>query len=264
MQYALQVFKTDDEFEFRTFEVDGEPWFSLADACRSLDIKNASDAANRLDDDEKGVVQTDTLGGAQKIRIINESGLWNLVLRSDKPEAKRFKKWVTKTVLPQIRKTGSFGSAGTPLFLKRYSINHSRVAPGHFSVIQVLATHLYGPMEFSGHMIAEKSANGTEIRPENSVGTKFSTWLKKHHPSEKDNYSYYLHWTPQAEFPARQYPNSMYGLFVEFLETVWIPECTDYWRTRDPAVLPHLPKLLPSNDHSGGMIDLGSRKRMKR
>lgn len=83
MQYALQVFETEDHLQFRTFDVNGEPWFSLADACSALDIKNASDAAGRLDEDEKGVVQTDTLGGTQKIRIINESGLWNLVMRSD-------------------------------------------------------------------------------------------------------------------------------------------------------------------------------------
>lgn len=248
MQYALQVFQTEDHNQFRTFEIDGEPWFSLADVCGAIQIKNASDAASRLDDDEKGVVQTDTLGGPQKIRVVNESGLWNLVLRSDKPEAKKFKKWVTGTVLPQIRKTGSFGKSKQPQFLRRYSANHGRVAQGHFSVIQVLATHLYGPMEFAGHVIADKSSSNTEIRPENSVGRMFSSWLKKHHPQVQDNYSYYLHWTPQAEFPARQYPNSMYGLFVEFLQGEWIPQCTSYFRGRDPGVLPHLPKLLPAHD----------------
>lgn len=254
MQYALKIFETEDHHQFRTFDVDGDPWFSLADVCAAIDIKNASDAAGRLDDDEKGVVQTDTLGGSQKLRIINESGLWNLVLRSDKPEAKRFKKWVTGTVLPQIRKTGSFGSAKQPLFLQRYSANHNRVAAGHFSVIQVLATHLYGPMEFDGHPIADRGANGKEIRPENSVGRLFSDWLKANHPDVQDNYSYYIHWTSQAEFPARQYPNEMYGLFVQFLQEHWIPECTTYFKSRDPGVLPHLPKLLPANDVKPGMM----------
>ena len=263
MQYALQVFETEDHLQFRTFDVNGEPWFSLADACSALDIKNASDAAGRLDEDEKGVVQTDTLGGTQKIRIINESGLWNLVMRSDKPEAKRFKKWVTGTVLPQIRKTGSFGQQRMPLFLQRYSANHNRVSAGHFSVIQVLATHLYGPLEFAGHVMADRSLDGKEMRPENSVGRLFSDWLKQNHPEANDQFSYYIHWTPQAEFPARQYPNSMYGLFVEFMQETWIPQCTSYFKGRDPGVLPHLPKLLPANDARGGMMRLPTMRRRK-
>lgn len=94
--------------EVRTIQRDGEPWFVLKDVCNILHIGNAADVYNRLDDDEKGVGQIDTLGGCQKMNIINESGLYNVILRSDKPEAKPFRKWVTSEVLPTIRKHGAY------------------------------------------------------------------------------------------------------------------------------------------------------------
>ena len=70
---------------------DNEPWFVLADVCRVLEITNSRDAAARLDDDEKARATFETPGGPQSLLIINESGLWSLVLRSTKPEAKTFK-----------------------------------------------------------------------------------------------------------------------------------------------------------------------------
>lgn len=86
----------------------GEPWFVLKDVCNILNINNASDVYNRLDDDEKGVAQIDTLGGRQKMSTVNESGLYHVILRSDKPEAAPFRKWVTSEVLPSIRKNGGY------------------------------------------------------------------------------------------------------------------------------------------------------------
>lgn len=101
------------EFNFegnavRTLERDGNPWFVLADVCRVLEIDNSRNAAARLDEDEKGVHTVDTPSGAQQMTIINESGLYSIVLTSRKPAAKRFKKWVTGTVLPAIRKDGAY------------------------------------------------------------------------------------------------------------------------------------------------------------
>ena len=94
--------------EVRTVEVNGEPWWVLADVCNVLEISNSRNIAARLEDDEKGVTLVDTLGGAQNMTIINESGLYSVILRSDKPQAKPFRKWVTSEVLPSIRKTGSY------------------------------------------------------------------------------------------------------------------------------------------------------------
>lgn len=104
------------EFDFegnavRTLERDGNPWFVLADVCRVLEIANPSDAARRLDDDEKhtlGNVEGIAAAQVQTFTIINESGLYSLTLTSRKPAAKRFKKWVTGTVLPIIRKDGAY------------------------------------------------------------------------------------------------------------------------------------------------------------
>lgn len=91
----------------------GEPWFVAKDVCDVLGIKNSRHAVAKLDDDEKGVVQNDTLGGAQEMTTISESGLYALIIRSDKPEAKKFRKWITAEVLPSIRKTGSYTTGQT-------------------------------------------------------------------------------------------------------------------------------------------------------
>lgn len=101
-------------FNFNTHAVrvilkDGNPWFVAKDICDTLGYSNSRKTlADHLDDDEKGVTTSDTLGGSQKLTIINESGLYALVLRSRKPEARKFAKWVTSEVLPAIRKTGAY------------------------------------------------------------------------------------------------------------------------------------------------------------
>ena len=94
--------------QVRTIQKDGETWWVLKDVCNVLDIKNSRRVYERLEDDEKGVTLSDTLGGRQNLQVINESGLYNVILRSDKAEAKPFRKWVTGEVLPSIRRTGSY------------------------------------------------------------------------------------------------------------------------------------------------------------
>lgn len=86
----------------------GEPWWALTDVCKVLGIQNPAQAAQRLDDDEKGIYQTYTPGGNQNILITNESGLYSVILRSDKPEARMFKRWITHEVLPMIRTFGYY------------------------------------------------------------------------------------------------------------------------------------------------------------
>lgn len=103
-------------FQFNTHEVraivkDGEPWFVASDVCLTLGYRDSANGMRCLDDDEKGTHIVSTLGGNQKLTIINESGLYSLVLRSRKPEARKFSKWVTSEVLPAIRKTGSYAVA---------------------------------------------------------------------------------------------------------------------------------------------------------
>lgn len=86
----------------------GEPWFVLKDVCNILGISKYRDTAARLDADERGSVEVDTLGGTQQVIAVNESGLYHVILRSDKQEAKPFRKWVTSEVLPSIRKNGGY------------------------------------------------------------------------------------------------------------------------------------------------------------
>ena len=95
----------------RTVQIDGETQFVAADVCEALDIQNVAQAVTRLDDDERSMFNIGRQGDAH---VINESGLYRLILTSRKPEAKRFRKWVTGEVLPTIRKTGSYGKLATP------------------------------------------------------------------------------------------------------------------------------------------------------
>ena len=103
----LQIFNYNGN-EVRTIQKDGEPWWVLKDVCGILGISKYRDTASRLDEDERGSVRVDTPGGEQEMTVVNESGLYNVILRSDKPEAKPFRKWVTSEVLPSIRKHGAY------------------------------------------------------------------------------------------------------------------------------------------------------------
>lgn len=100
----LQIFKYQDS-EVRTVEMNGEPWFVLKDVCGVLGMSNPTAVAERLEDDERAKSDLGRQGAGW---IINESGLYNVILRSDKPEAKPFRKWVTAEVLPTIRKHGAY------------------------------------------------------------------------------------------------------------------------------------------------------------
>ena len=91
----------------------GEPWFVAADVCKALDIAQPTRACERLDEDEKGVSLIHTPGGEQELLIINEPGLYSMVLGSRKKEAKAFKRWVTHDVIPSIRKHGVYMTTET-------------------------------------------------------------------------------------------------------------------------------------------------------
>ena len=104
----LIVFDNPAFGKVRTLLIDGNPWFVASDVCRALDIRNNRDAIARLEDDEKGVGLTDTLGGKQKVTVVNEPGLYSLIMSSRKPEARAFKHWITHEVIPSIRKHGVY------------------------------------------------------------------------------------------------------------------------------------------------------------
>ena len=104
----LKIFENPQFGKVRVIERDGEPWFVAADVCRALELGEVHVAMRRLDDDEKGRCSIPTPGGVQEMSIINEPGLYSLVLGSRKPEAKAFKRWITHDIIPAIRKTGGY------------------------------------------------------------------------------------------------------------------------------------------------------------
>lgn len=111
----LKVFAYGEQ-QVRTVLVDDAPWWVLADVCKALGLTTPSRVAERLDEDEKMTLNlaqghSGQRGGAQRLIVVNESGLYAVILRSNKPEAKKFKRWVTHEVLPSIRQTGAYDAA---------------------------------------------------------------------------------------------------------------------------------------------------------
>lgn len=107
----LKIFKNDSFGLVRTLEINGEPWFVGKDVAEALGYSNPRKAiGDHVDDEDKGVTKCDTLGGSQDLTVINESGLYSLILSSKLPTAKAFKRWVTSEVLPAIRKHGLYAT----------------------------------------------------------------------------------------------------------------------------------------------------------
>lgn len=104
----IKIFNNEEFGDIRTVTIDGEPWFVGKDVAEILGYSNSRDAlAKRVDEEDKGVAKCDTLGGTQELTVINESGLYSLILSSKLQTAKKFKHWVTSEVLPSIRRQGS-------------------------------------------------------------------------------------------------------------------------------------------------------------
>lgn len=106
---GIMAFESAEFGTIRVSTQDGEPWFAASDVCSALGIDKT--AASRLDDDEKGLRLTQTHGGEQRILFVSEPGFYKLVMRSRKPEAKTFQRWVTHEVLPAIRRDGGYMAA---------------------------------------------------------------------------------------------------------------------------------------------------------
>jgi anti-repressor protein len=112
---AIELFQNDD-FQVRSMLIDGEPWFVAADICRALGLGNATMALTKLDDDDLNSIEViDSMGRTQQARTVNEAGMYLLVMRSDKAEAVRFRKWIASEVLPAIRKTGTYSLTPAPV-----------------------------------------------------------------------------------------------------------------------------------------------------
>lgn len=109
----IQIFKNEQFGEVRTIAKDGEPWFVANDICKVLGHTNSRVAVAALDEDEKGVSKVYTLGGEQQMTVVNEAGMYQLVIRSNLPAAKAFKRWITHEVIPTIRRHGAYATETT-------------------------------------------------------------------------------------------------------------------------------------------------------
>lgn len=249
MQTQIFTYEDESPFPFTAIEINGEAWFIATEVCKLLDLSNVPREVATLDDDEKLLYEIRISGQRRKVNIINESGLYALIFKSGKPTAKRFRKWVTKVVLPTIRKTGSFDGIDRkklPNFIKRYQDNWARVDKGYFSVLAQLYITLYSALERHGYVIPDKAKDGKEIRPDVSVGRRFSDYLQAHYPEHMDKHKPYKQKFPDGSvFPCRQYRNEVLPVFIQFVEEVWIPlYAAEYLGARDRLALDYLPKLL--------------------
>lgn len=109
----MQIFEKPEFGQIRTTTIDGEPWFVAKDVCCVLGLEQVTRAVDRLDEDEVSIVKVTHPQSPNKlidVNAVNEPGLYSLILRSNKPEAKAFKRWITHEVLPSIRKTGAYAT----------------------------------------------------------------------------------------------------------------------------------------------------------
>lgn len=132
-----------EEHEIRAVVIKGEPWFVAVDVCTALGLEQVTRSMDRLDPDERGLVKVTHPQSPEKtieVNAVNESGLYSLIIRSSKPEAKRFRKWITSEVLPSIRKTGRYAltraerteSAAARNAVTRQWFEHGADKPYHF------------------------------------------------------------------------------------------------------------------------------------
>ena len=119
MENEIKIFENEEFGKIRTVIKDGEPWFVLADICKILEISNSRMVAGRLDAEELMSVKLTSGGQRREMTAVSESGLYAVILRSDKPQAKPFRKWVTTEILPTIRRTGGY-VANEDMFIENY------------------------------------------------------------------------------------------------------------------------------------------------
>lgn len=253
MQLAVFQYQSPEEQQMNdltTVEIDGEVWFVGSQVCNLLEIKNSSDAIGRLDDDEKLTSVLPIAGQNRSVNLISESGLYALIFKSRKPSAQEFRKWVTKEVIPSIRKKGYYGRIDrtqVPNFYLRYKDNLHKIDRNYFSVISELFVTLNAELERVGYQIPDKGETGKQIMPDISVGLLFSNYLKKTKSEFNGTHKHYNHSFPddRPEVEARMYPIEALPTFRKFVFEKWIPENSHkYFKERDPVALDYLPKLL--------------------
>ena len=230
----LQIFKSPEFGQVRTVTIDGEPWLVGKDIATALGYTNTHKALNdHVDDEDKGVTKCDTLGGAQEMTIINESGLYSLVLSSKLPTAKKFKHWITSEVLPAIRKHGAYM---TPEKIEEALLNPDTLIK--------LATELKAEREARKHAELEAASAKQvigELKPKAdytdrilaSKGTVTTTAIAKDYGMSATGFNKRLHdlhvihkigkqWFLYAKYQAKGYTHSK---TFDFIHSDGMPDC---------------------------------------
>ncbi len=207
------IVQFSNEFaSLRAVTINGDPWFVAADVCEALTI--STEATRRLDDDEKGLHTTQTLGGQQEMTVINESGLYSLILTSRKPEAKKFKKWVTSEVLPSIRKTGGYALGSSvrrdrqssemreASLIAKYNLQTLKlfgVAPEMATVITAKMVKEYTGVDYMPHLTGYISVEDKPLTPtqlgqlmDGMTPRAVNDWLVRRNLQVKDAKGNYL------------------------------------------------------------------------
>lgn len=146
----IQIFNNPEFGQVRALELSGTPWFVGKDVAEILKYQRTADAiSSHVDDEDKGVGKIQTPGGMQKVILINESGLYSLILSSKLPTAKKFKRWVTSEVLPAIRKTGGYiphdeEMSDAEIMAKAFQISQRTIEEQHRKIgaLEIEKSHL--------------------------------------------------------------------------------------------------------------------------
>ena len=136
-----ELFEHEEFGQFRYIKRGDEIWFAAVDVCRALDLENVTKALYTLDDDELTLLKVRAGGQRREMNFVNEFGLYNLILSSRKPEAKKFKRWVTHEVLPSIRKTGSY-SVATEKTIKQKQLTEPDRRLEEYKLLQARAPYM--------------------------------------------------------------------------------------------------------------------------
>lgn len=224
------------------------PWFVAKDVTDLLEISNTSDALSRLDYDERDLGEIITTGGRQTVAIVNESGVYALVFTSRKEQARKFRKWVTDTVLPKIRKTGNFSLSGgmSRDWIERIQriggFNHQT----HFSVFEEVDYLIGRAFIVSGIRFPDTGDLSQTPRPDISVGRMWADKIKNRSDHEEilRDTIMYQHWTPAKTIEARAYPIRIIGDFRAFVLNDWLTgRMPYYFSERISTLVPHMPQL---------------------
>lgn len=164
----LQIFEKEDFGSIRTIMVEDEPWFVASDICKALEIQNVTQAVQKLDDDERSMLNIGRQGNAN---CVNEYGLYNLVLSSRKKEAKDFKRWITHEVIPQIRQTGGYQKKLSPQEMMRIQLG---MIDDHENRIVNLENNM--TIDYGQQRVLEDTVNKTVI---DALGGKGSCAYKE-------------------------------------------------------------------------------------